>query len=140
MQYGEAEHACGCEGESDGPGVVSQAEGLAQTVAALDLKPEHAALRVYCEGLAAAIDGQPDRASLWREYRPALEMLIAVGEVAQDDGEAALLSIVSTPVGDAPKAGTTKSRSGGRGGGKAVGSAVDAVAGTGGGRRPRAAS
>lgn len=80
--------------------MVSQLDALHETVAALNLRDEHAALVAYCEGLAEVIDEYPDRASLWREYRPALELLVSVGESAADDGEAAFLELVRSPVGD----------------------------------------
>ena len=85
--------------------MVSQAAALQNTIEALDLKPEHEALVAFCEGLAEAIDLDPGRASLWREYRPAVERLLSLGEVAEDDGQAALLELVSTPVGNSKKAG-----------------------------------
>lgn len=78
--------------------MVSQAEALAETVEALNLRPEHRALIAYCEGLAAALDEYPARATLWREYRPAIELLLQVGEASEGDGEAALLKLVSTPL------------------------------------------
>jgi hypothetical protein len=80
--------------------MVSQLDALHETVAALSLRDEHAALVAYCEGLAEVLDEFPDRASLWREYRPALELLVSVGESAADDGEAAFLELVRSPVGD----------------------------------------
>lgn len=83
--------------------MVSQAAALAETVEHLNLRPEHRALVAYCEGLAAALDEYPSRATLWREYRPAIELLLEVGE-ASDDGEAALLELVSTPVRNAETA------------------------------------
>ncbi len=66
----------------------------------LNLRPDRGALVAYCEGLAEQIDLHPDRASLWREYRPALELLMNAGEM-EDDGQAALLQLVRTPMGDA---------------------------------------
>ena len=111
--------------------MVSQLEALRQTVAVMDLQPEHGALVAYCEGLAEALDAYPERATLWREYRPALELLMAVGEAGDDDGQAALLQLVSTPVGDSSKTRTRDAGSGGRGGRGGVGSAVDAVAAAG---------
>lgn len=120
--------------------VKKQVEALREAVKALDIRPEHGALVAYCEGIASVIDEHPERATLWREYRPALEMLLTVGEVASDDGQAALLELVSTPVGDPKKTRARKPRAGGGGGGGDVGPAVDAVAATGRGRRPRAAS
>jgi hypothetical protein len=85
--------------------MVSQAEALKEALAAMDLRPEHRALVGYCEGLAEALDEFPSRATLWREYRPAIELLLAVGEAKADDGKAQLLSLVSTPVRDSTKAG-----------------------------------
>lgn len=85
--------------------MVSQVAELRKTVEALELGGEHAALVAYCEGLAETIDEHPERATLWREYRPALETLLRVGEVARDDGQAALLELVRTPVGDSAEAG-----------------------------------
>ncbi len=85
--------------------MVSQAEALAETVEHLNLRPEHRALVAYCEGLAAALDEYPARATLWREYRPAIELLLVVGEASESDGEAALLELVSTPVRNSKKAG-----------------------------------
>ncbi len=85
--------------------MVSQTEALAISVEALNLRPEHRALVAYCEGIADALDAHPERASLWREYRPALEILLQVGEVSDSDGQAAFLELVSTPVRDTKKAG-----------------------------------
>lgn len=80
--------------------MVNQAAAMKKTIAALDLRDELAALVAYCEGLAEAIDSDPGRASLWREYRPAIEALIRLGEVEDDEGQAALLELVRTPVRD----------------------------------------
>lgn len=85
--------------------MVSQRAELRKTVEALTLGEEHAALVAYCEGLAEALDEFPERATLWREYRPALELLLRVGEVAEDDGQATFLALVRTSVGDAEEAG-----------------------------------
>lgn len=109
----------------------SQLRALRQTMRALKLRPEHAALVAQCEGLAAALDEKPSAAALWREYRPALELLLAAGEATPDDGEATLLRLVSTPVGNAAQTGTAESGSGGGGGVADAGEAADAVAGAG---------
>ena len=85
--------------------MVSQSDALAETVEVLSLRPEHRVLVAYCEGLAAALDEYPERATLWREYRPAIELLLQVGEAEDDNGEAALLELVSTPIRDTKKAG-----------------------------------
>jgi hypothetical protein len=79
--------------------MVSQVEALGATVTALDLGCEYRALIAFCEGLAEQIDLHPDRASLWREYRPALERLLVLGDVADDD-QASFLNLVRTPVRD----------------------------------------
>lgn len=79
--------------------MVSQLEALRSTLAAMDIKPEHQALAAYCEGLAEVLDEHPERATLWREYRPALELLATVGVAGEDDGQAALLELVRTPMG-----------------------------------------
>lgn len=84
---------------------MSQLEALRKTVESMTLGAEHGALVAYCEGLAEVIDDHPERASLWREYRPAVEMLISLGVADEDDGQAALLELVRTPVGDKKKTG-----------------------------------
>lgn len=86
--------------------VTSQVEGLQRTVAALELGPEADALVAYCFGLAEALDACPEKAALWREYRPALELLLRVGEVEEDDGQAAFLRLVRPPIRDAADTGT----------------------------------
>jgi hypothetical protein len=85
--------------------MVSQAEAFREMIAGLEIAPEHAALVAYCEGMAEQIDEKPWVASLWREYRPALEFLVRASEVDEDDGQAALLELVRTPLGDAKKSG-----------------------------------
>jgi hypothetical protein len=79
--------------------MVSQVAGLQRSLDALRLGNEHAALVAYCEGLAAQIDLTPEVAALWREYRPALEHLLALGEVL-NDAQNVVLELVSTPVRD----------------------------------------
>jgi hypothetical protein len=66
----------------------------------LELGPEFGALVAYCRGLAEVIDEFPGRATLWREYRPAIELLLHVGQSGEDDGGAFLLQLVSTPMGE----------------------------------------
>ena len=78
--------------------MVSQLDALHATIEALGLRDEHSALVAYCEGLAEVIDEHPERATLWREYRPALEILARVGETNEDDGSAQLLELVRTPI------------------------------------------
>ncbi len=91
--------------------VTSQVEALRRVVEVLELGPEFGALVAYCVGLAEVIDQHPERATLWREYRPAIELLLHVGESGEDDGAASLLQLVRTPgsvqteVGDKADAG-----------------------------------
>ena len=117
---------------------MSQADAFRSMVAGLQLGPEFAALVAFCEGLAEQIDLFPGRATLWREYRPALERLILAGDV--EDGEATVLELMHSALGDAEKPKPAKRRTSGGGSGKGVGATADAVAGTGSGRRSRAAS
>ena len=117
-----------------------QADALRETVSGMELKPEHGALVAYCEGLAEQIDLHPERATLWREYRPAVEFLISLADVDEEDGQAAFLELVRSPVGDKAKSGSGDVGAGSGGGGSAVGSAVDAVAAAGRGRRSRASA
>lgn len=119
--------------------MVSQHAALLKAIESMKLGPEHGALIAYCEGLAEVIDEHPERATLWREYRPAIEMLLASGEVdEEDDGQAALLRLVSTPVGNAKKSRARDAGASGGGGGRKPRAAVDAVAAPGGKRRSRA--
>ena len=120
--------------------VTSQAAALDAAVGTLELGPEHDLLVAYCRGIAEQIDLFPSRATLWREYRPAVELLVNAGRVEEDDGQATFLQLVSTPVGDAKKPRKGNARAGGSGSGGNGGAAVDAVAGTGRQRRPRTAS
>ncbi len=103
---------------------------------------ECGALVAYCEGLAEVIDEHPERASLWREYRPALEMLVRLAEVEDDDGSAALLELVRAPVFAPVGYRTDGETDVGAGGGSdrhPVTHSVDAVAAAGRQRRSRTA-
>ena len=108
--------------------MVSQTEALARTVEVLALGTEHDALVAYCMGLAEALDEHPDRASLWREYRPDLEMLGRVGGGAEDDGEGSLLQLVRTAVGNEADAGAGDVGASGSRRGRKPRAAPDAVA------------
>jgi len=77
--------------------MVSQRAGLKRALEAMDLGPEHAALVAYCEGMAAQLDHDPTNGALWREYRPALVLLMSLGET-ESDGQAALVELVRPPV------------------------------------------
>ena len=118
----------------------SQVRAARKAIAAMRLGPEHEALKAYCVGLAEVIDENPKSPGLWGEYRQALETLLSVAEVGETDGQAALLRLVSTPVGDSAAAGTEDVGAGGGSGGSDVGSTSDAVAADGGGRGFGAAS
>jgi len=110
--------------------MVSQSAALEETLSALGtrVKPEHAALLAAARGLAEAVDALPTRATLWTEYRAVLATLYeTAGEVA-DDGQAALLKLVSTPLGDTKKPRAKNARAGGSGDRKRARPAVDAVA------------
>ena len=67
-------------------------EAVDQTIGAMEsdgkLKPEHAALVTMVQGLASSVDEEPQNASLWREFRAALETLRQIGlEDEQDEDE-----------------------------------------------------
>ena len=118
--------------------MVSQAESFRAMADGLSFGPEFGALLAFCEGLAEAIDANPRSPGLWGEYRMALERLLLAGDA--EDGEATVLELMHSALGDSEDSGETKRRPGGRGGSEGFGSAVDAVAGTGSGRRSRASA
>jgi hypothetical protein len=64
---------------------------------------------VAAQALADAVDSEPTNASLWREYRAALETLRQAGDNGTDDF-AALIAGLSAEVGDAtkPRAGNAR--------------------------------
>jgi len=92
-----------------------------QTIDALEadgkLRDEHAAVVAMVRGLAASVDGEPGNASLWREFRAALETLRQIGLEGEDDEDEVQLIIAAIRGGpqvlDAKKSGSGKSRSGG---------------------------
>ncbi len=63
------------------------------------LGDEHVALVQACRSLADAIDADPDNASLWREYRGALEDLDSLTR-AEDDAFESLYERLRAPMGD----------------------------------------
>lgn len=79
---------------------------LERTIAALDLSEADSALVAACRSLAAAVDEDPGKASLWREYREALSDLMARGAGDGDGGDAlaAFMASVRTPVLDSEDA------------------------------------
>lgn len=64
---------------------------VARTVEALRLEGKlsdrDAALVQVVESLASAVDMEPGNASLWREFRAALDSLMRVGEVNDDNAD-----------------------------------------------------
>jgi hypothetical protein len=115
---------------------MSNRDAVANTIKALEvegrLTSADAAIVQMVEGLADAVDNDPGNASLWREFRAALETLRTLNlEVENDQDEisiiiAALRGSASVQHGKNAGAGHV-----GRGGGKAVGAVgapVDAVA------------
>jgi hypothetical protein len=69
----------------------------------------NAARVAAAQALADAVDTDPTNASLWREYRAAVETLLAQTDAGTDE-YAALLSALSAPVGNATKRNTADSR------------------------------
>ena len=108
------------------------AAAVARTVEALRvagrLRDEDAATVQMVESLALAVDSDPGNASLWREFRAALDSMMKLGEVNDDDADeitrilAALRG--SSQVDDSEDAGQVDARSrGGKGRGTTGGSA-----------------
>ncbi len=64
------------------------------------LTPEHEALVALAKGLAAAVDSEPNNASLWKEYRAAIGVLteVGVGNDVDDDTKQFLVSIQTPPM------------------------------------------
>jgi hypothetical protein len=106
------------------------------------IRPEHAAVVELVRGLAAAVDKHPDRPTLWREYRVAIERLAqatAIGD-EEGDGRAAFLELVRTPLGDASDSEPTDPGHAGGGRGRLAGDAVPPMAEAGRRRRAGAAT
>lgn len=84
-----------------------------EMVAALEatgrLEQVDAARVTAARALAEAVDSEPTNASLWREYRAALETLRLVDDGGPDDF-AQLLADLSAEVGDSPKPSKAKPR------------------------------
>lgn len=118
----------------------NQAAAVKKALKAMRLGDEHEALKAYCIGLAEVIDANPKSPGLWGEYRQALDTLLSVAEVGETDGQAALLRLVSTPVGDSETTGTEDAGAGSGGTGEDLESSAVAVAADGGGCRPGVAS
>ena len=90
--------------------------------------------------LAAAVDDNPGSPVLWREYRGFIDAVRKVGCDVADDDTAQFLELVRTPVGNAKVSGEGDVRKANHPSRRAVGDAVDAVAGAGGVGRRRARS
>lgn len=118
-------------------------DGLELTIMSLGvenrLTDAHAALVEAARLMASTVEGDPSSAALWREFRATVVALMEADDGAGDDEQEAFLDAVRTPVGDSADGGSPDVGAGGRGGRGAVGSASDAVAKKGRGRRPGAA-
>jgi hypothetical protein len=82
--------------------MVTNATALERTISALILADTDAALTAACRTLAVAVDDEPGKASLWREYLEALRELVGRGSGDGDGGDAlsAFLDSVRAPVLD----------------------------------------
>lgn len=56
-----------------------------------------------CRSLAVVVDSEPSNASLWREYRSFLEMVVTGVDDDLPDAIDELLAELRTPLGDAPE-------------------------------------
>ncbi len=85
--------------------MASNAEALEETLKALNLagrleQIDSAAVEML-RSLAAAIDANPDKAALYREYRETLSEVRAAGDESDDDLSEALAQIRgAAPMGD----------------------------------------
>lgn len=112
------------------------AAAVARTVEALRvagrLQDEHAATVQMVESLALAVDSDPGNASLWREFRAALDSLLKVGEVNNDDADEIGLILEAlrgtTEVDNASFPGKGNSGTGGGKGRRTTGRSSNAVA------------
>lgn len=108
---------------------VSNVHAVQQTIGALTsdgkLRPEHSAVVAMVQGLASSVDDEPGNASLWREFRAALETLRQIGlEGEQDEDEiSVIIAALRGPasVQHEEDAGPVKSRARGRKVGGAAG-------------------
>ena len=101
-------------------------EAVDQTIGALQsdgkLRPEHAALVTMVQGLASSVDEEPQNASLWREFRAALETLRQIGLEGEEDEDeisliiAALRGSASVQHGEDSKPAKSRPRGGKAGG------------------------
>lgn len=103
-------------------------QAVDQTIGAMEsdgkLRPEHAALVTMVQGLASSVDDEPQNASLWREFRAALETLRQIGLEGQEDEDEISVIIAAlrgaTPVRNGEDTKPVKSRPrGGKAGGAA---------------------
>jgi hypothetical protein len=78
----------------------ANADAVTATLDALDLGPEHEALRALCLSLAQACDLDPGNGSLWREYRGAIAALMEHGTAHGNDDDAAWRASVRAPMGN----------------------------------------
>lgn len=118
-------------------------DAVAQTVEALRvagcLRDQDAALVQVVQSLALAVDSEPGNASLWREFRAALDSLMRLGEV-NDGGVDEIGSLIEALRGaasldDAEVVGSSDVGAGSRSDFRAPRRSSDAVAAR--GRKPR---
>jgi hypothetical protein len=86
------------------------------------------ALVTAAQTLADAVDAEPGHASLWREYRSALNDLRGVGGSDDDDEFSKVLAALRPEVGDVEEPKAAKPRAKRGGGGRSARAAADAVA------------
>jgi hypothetical protein len=131
----------GC-GESLGVVMLTNVEAVENTITTLRVEGRLGdaddAFVMMAQGLAAAVDAEPENAALWREYRAALTTLIATGSGTGDDDTQSFLVAVSTAVRHSAVPGSGDVRDGDGDGGGAAGSTPDALAKARSRRRPRA--
>ena len=108
---------------------MSNRDAVAETIKALEIEGRltsaDAAIVQMVEGLADAVDNDPGNASLWREFRAALETLRQIGlEGEQDEDEISVIIAAlrgSASVQYSEDSGPVKSRPRGRASGGAAG-------------------
>ena len=77
----------------------TNSHAVQQTIDALEadgkLRGEHAGVVAMVRGLAASVDLEPGNASLWREFRAALDTLRQIGLEGEDDEDEVQLIIAA---------------------------------------------
>lgn len=85
---------------------MSQLDAVNEMVAAIadQLSDADVALVEAVRGLADAVDNSPRSPGLWQQYLSALERLSGLAVVVEDDGQAEILQLLRSPLGDAETA------------------------------------